>query len=129
MRVVLLYPDLVNYSFVRYLQRMKFKIIEVPPEEYWDLAVNGITLEAGKVIMNKGSPKTTKALEKEGIEVIQVYFSESQKFAIAGLHCATLELLRDQPGPLLEEVAPKRSEHQRQIPVGSRRASGDGHRR
>ena len=108
MRVVLLYPDLVNYSFVRYLQRMKFKIIEVPPEEYWDLAVNGITLEAGKVIMNKGSPKTTKALEKEGIEVIQVYFSESQKFAIAGLHCATLELLRDQPGPLLEEVAPKR---------------------
>ena len=23
------------------------------------------------------------------------------KFAIAGLHCATLELVRDQPGPLL----------------------------
>jgi hypothetical protein len=34
--------------------------------------------------------------------VIQVDFSESQKFAIAGLHCATLELVRDQPGPLLD---------------------------
>jgi hypothetical protein len=31
-------------------------------------------------------------------EVIQVDFSESHKFAIAGLHCATLELVRDQPG-------------------------------
>ena len=38
-----------------------------------------------------------KALEREGVEVIQVDFSESHKFAIAGLHCATLELVRDQP--------------------------------
>jgi hypothetical protein len=28
--------------------------------------------------------------------VIEVDFSESQRFAIAGLHCATLELVRDQ---------------------------------
>jgi N-dimethylarginine dimethylaminohydrolase len=104
--VVVLYPDLVNYSFVRYLKRMKFRIIEVPPKEYWDLAVNGVTLEPGKVLMNKGSPKTAKALEKEGVDVIQVKFSESHKFAIAGLHCATLELIRDQPGPLLQEVSP-----------------------
>jgi N-dimethylarginine dimethylaminohydrolase len=39
--------------------------------------------------------------ERAGVEVIQVDFSESHKFAIAGLHCATLELVRDQPGPLL----------------------------
>jgi N-dimethylarginine dimethylaminohydrolase len=100
--VAVLYPDLVNYSFVKYLQKMKFRIIEVTPKEYWDLAVNGVTLEPGKVIMNKGSPKAAKAMEKEGVDVIQVDFSESQKFAIAGLHCATLELVRDQPGPLLE---------------------------
>jgi N-dimethylarginine dimethylaminohydrolase len=104
--VAVLYPDLVKYSFVRYLQKLRFRIIEVPPKEYWDLAVNGVTLEPGKVIINKGSPKTAKAMAKEGIDVIQVDFSESQKFAIAGLHCATLELIRDQPGPLLEEVSP-----------------------
>ena len=46
--------------------------------------------------MNAGSPKVAKQLEKLGIEVIQVDFSESHNFAIAGLHCATLELLRDQ---------------------------------
>jgi N-dimethylarginine dimethylaminohydrolase len=51
--------------------------------------------------MNAGSPTVRKALEKEGVEVIEVDFSESHKFAIAGLHCATLELIRDQPGPQL----------------------------
>jgi N-dimethylarginine dimethylaminohydrolase len=94
-------PHLVDYAFVRYLKRRDIKIIEVPVEEYWDLAVNGVTLEPGKVVMNEGAPSTVKALEREGIEVIQVDFSESHKFAIAGLHCATLELVRDQPGPLL----------------------------
>ena len=101
-RVAVLSPHLVNYGFVRYLQQRKFRIIEVPLDEYWDLAVNAVTLEPGKVVMNAGSKTTVKALKKAGIEVIEVDFSESQKFAIAGIHCATLELVRDQPGPLLD---------------------------
>ena len=100
-RVAVLSPHLVNYGFVRYLQQRKFRIIEVPLDEYWDLAVNAVTLEPGKVVMNAGSKTTVKALKKAGIEVIEVDFSESQKFAIAGIHCATLELVRDQPGPML----------------------------
>ncbi|MQA74834.1 MAG: hypothetical protein GEU88_10920 [Solirubrobacterales bacterium] len=99
---VVLAPHLVNYGFVRYLRGRDIEIIEVPVEEYWDLAVNGVTLEPGKVILNSGSERTMRALEEHGIEVIEVDFSESQRFAIAGLHCATLELIRDQPGPLLE---------------------------
>ena len=47
--------------------------------------------------MNTGSPTVVQALEKHGVEAVQVDFSESHKFAIAGLHCATLELVRDQP--------------------------------
>ncbi len=100
--VVVLSPHLVNYGFVRYLAKRGIKIVELPVEEYWDLAVNGVTLAPGKVVINRGSPTVVKALEKEGIEVIQVDFSESQRFAIAGLHCATLELVRDQPGPMLD---------------------------
>jgi N-dimethylarginine dimethylaminohydrolase len=99
--LAVLAPHLVDYAFVRYLKRRDIKIIEVPVEEYWDLAVNGVTLEPGKVVLNAGSPETVKALEREGVEVLPVDFSESQKFAIAGLHCATLELVRDQPGPVL----------------------------
>jgi len=98
---VLLAPQLVNYGFVRYLNRRGVKIIEVPLEEYWDLAINGVTLAPGKVLINKGSPSVVKALERESVEVIQVDFSESHKFAIAGLHCATLELVRE-PGPNLD---------------------------
>jgi N-dimethylarginine dimethylaminohydrolase len=96
-RVAVLSPHLVNYGFVRELVRRDFRIVEVPVEEYWDLAVNGVTLEPGKVVINAGSPAVVSALEDAGVEVIQVDFSESQKFAIAGLHCATLELVRDQP--------------------------------
>jgi N-dimethylarginine dimethylaminohydrolase len=95
-RVAVLAPQLVNYGFVRYLMGNDWKVIEVPPEEYWDLACNAVTLEPGKVVMNAGSPKVVGQLEKHGIEVIQVDFSESHNFAIAGLHCATLELVRDQ---------------------------------
>jgi hypothetical protein len=39
-----------------------------------------------------------KILEYEEIEAIQVDFPESHKFAIAGLHFVTLELIRDQRG-------------------------------
>jgi N-dimethylarginine dimethylaminohydrolase len=100
--VAVLAPHLVDYAFVRYLMRRDFKVIEVPVEEYWDLAVNGVTLEPGKVVMNAGAPSTVAALERAGIEVIEVDFSESQRFAIAGLHCATLELVRDQSEPMLD---------------------------
>jgi N-dimethylarginine dimethylaminohydrolase len=47
-------------------------------------------------VMSAGWPTVVKELEKNGIEVVQVDFSESHNFAIAGLHCATLELVRDQ---------------------------------
>ena len=96
-RTCLLAPHLVNYGFVLYLMRAGWKVIEVPPEEYWDLACNAVTLAPGKVLINQGSPTVVKALEAEDVEVIEVDFSESHKFAIAGLHCATLELVRDQP--------------------------------
>ena len=96
-RKVLLAPHLVNYGFIRELKRRDVTIIEVPLEEYWDLAINGVTLAPGKVVINRGSPTVVDALEKADVEVLQVDFSESQKFAIAGLHCATLELVRDQP--------------------------------
>jgi N-dimethylarginine dimethylaminohydrolase len=97
-RKVLLAPHLVNYGFVRELKRRDVEIVEVPVDEYWDLAINGVTLAPGKVLLNEGSPSVVRALDKAGVEVIQVDFSESHKFAIAGLHCATLELVRDQPG-------------------------------
>lgn len=96
-RVAVVAPWLVNYSFVRQLMRDGWDVIDVPREEYWALACNAVTLEPGKVVMNAGSPQVVQELEKRDIEVLQVDFSESHNFAIAGLHCATLELVREQP--------------------------------
>jgi N-dimethylarginine dimethylaminohydrolase len=95
-RVAVLAPHLVDYGFVKQLLERDFTIVEVPVEEYWGLAVNAVTLAPGKVVMNAGSPTVKSELEKLGIEVLEVDFSESHRFAIAGLHCATLELRRDQ---------------------------------
>jgi hypothetical protein len=62
--LAVLAPHLVDYGFVRYLNRRGIKIIEVPVEEYWDLAVNAVTLEPGRIVMNAGSPTVVRALEK-----------------------------------------------------------------
>ena len=67
----------------------------MPVEEYWDLALNGVTLSPGGRDERRLADRPPRAREA-GVEVIQVDFSESHKFAIAGLHCATLELVRDQ---------------------------------
>jgi N-dimethylarginine dimethylaminohydrolase len=101
-RVAVLAPHLVNYGFVRWLLERDFRIVEVPIEEYWALAVNAVTLSPGKVVMNAGSHTVKRRLEELGIEVHEVDFSEAHKFAIAGLHCATLELRRD-PGPSMAD--------------------------
>jgi len=95
-RVAVVAPHLGESRFGRYLMRDDWAVVEVPIEEYWGLAVNAVTLAPGKVVMNAGSPTVVDRLEKLGVEVIQVDFSESHNFAIAGLRCATLELRRDQ---------------------------------
>ena len=46
--VAVLAPQLVNYGFVRYLMRNDWTVIEVPPEEYWDLACNAVTLRPAR---------------------------------------------------------------------------------
>jgi len=45
---------LVGDGFVRYHKRRDVKGVEVPVEEYWNLAVNAVTFEPGKVVMNAG---------------------------------------------------------------------------
>ena len=41
------------------LLRRDFRIVEVPVEEYWDLAVNGVTLEPGKVVINQARRRSS----------------------------------------------------------------------
>ena len=89
------YVDLYQYHSVR-------------NSEFDDEGVRAVLQEAkraGKIrhIGSSISPNDnlhqTDGATAADVEVIQVDFSESHRFAIAGLHCATLELVRDQdPG-------------------------------
>jgi hypothetical protein len=48
--------------------------------------------------MSVKSSDAAATRERQPFKIVDA-FSESHKFAIAGLHCATLELVRDQPEP------------------------------
>ena len=47
--------------------------------------------------MSDSSPGTVARLEAAGIEVVTIPYDEIQK-AGGGVHCSTMELLRDPPG-------------------------------
>jgi len=87
---------------IEYLLRKGVNLIEAPPEEQRAKATNFLTLEPGRVIMPTGNPRTTKALRKEGIEVIEVDVSEMVKSGV-GPRCLTLPLIRD-PDPSIKEL-------------------------
>ena len=80
------------YSFLTRLEELGIEAIWCHPEELW--AVNSLVLEPGRVIMCAGYPRTAERLEQRGVEVITIPYDEIQKNG-GGIHCSTMELLRD----------------------------------
>ena len=103
-RVVVLAPQLVNYGFVRWLMGRRLEGHRGAARGVLGPRLNAVTLAPGKVVMNAGSPTVVRRSSGTEVEVIQVDFSESQSFAIAGLHCATLELRARPAGRLATRV-------------------------
>ncbi len=100
---VLLYPPSINTDILHWLKENKFEVITVDREEQIQyLPCNLILLEPGKVLVHEGATRTISKLKKAGIEVTEVAFSETLKFA-SGMHCATMEVYRE-PGPLLKDI-------------------------
>jgi N-dimethylarginine dimethylaminohydrolase len=92
----------VPYSFVKFLKRLKFEIIEVPPHEYSTNVINMIPLRPGKVIVPAEGKITIREMEKKGIDVIPIPYTEQVKMGGA-IHCVTGQLVRDS-GPIVEEL-------------------------
>lgn len=103
--VAVLYPPMCDYTFIRFLKRIKFDIIEVFPENYKYATYNMVVLEPGKVVCPDGDTRTIKEMEKRGIDVIAIPFSEGIKVG-GGVCCSTGKLVRD-PGPVVEELVKK----------------------
>jgi len=102
--LALVVPSQLDWSLYTWLKEKKFKLIEVPPDELVSsVAVNGMQLEPGKIIMPAAAKKTNAALRKEGVDVIEFESSGVHGLMMGGMHCMTCRLYRE-PGPRLEEL-------------------------
>lgn len=96
-RLALIYPPWCDYQTIRELHDLGYELIEAPREEVGLFAVNGITIEPRRVIMNESAVKTRRLLERHGVEVIPTPYDEVHKYG-GGIRCNTMQLIRD-PGP------------------------------
>jgi N-dimethylarginine dimethylaminohydrolase len=95
---VIAYPPGLDFRTWRFLKERGYKIIEVERDEQVQWAPANVTIvEPGVVVMHAEAKRTIAAVQKAGIEVLTVEYSEFLRSG-GGLHCSTLRLHRD-PGP------------------------------
>jgi N-dimethylarginine dimethylaminohydrolase len=80
------------YWFLDRLAAEGIEAIPCPAGEEW--AINSLTVRPGRVLMCDGYPRAREALERRGVEVVAVAYDEVQKGG-GGVHCSTMELVRD----------------------------------
>jgi len=88
------YPGGVDYETIEYLKENEVNLIEVSEQELRNDATNVLPLAPGKAVIPAGSPETTRALRKEGVDILEVDLSEFVKGG-GGPTCMTLPLIRD----------------------------------
>lgn len=81
------------YWFLEVLQELEIKAI---PRDYRDsdMAINGLTIAPGRVIIDAACPWTAERLENSGVEVLMTPWAEISKHG-GGIHCSTLPLIRE----------------------------------
>jgi N-dimethylarginine dimethylaminohydrolase len=103
MGLVVIYPPYTGFATVKFFNRLGFDIIEIPSEEYLSGVYNAVVLEPGKVMIpTKGAPRTIKAMEEAGIEIVPTEMTEGMK-AGGLVKCSTCMARRD-PGPVCEPL-------------------------
>jgi N-dimethylarginine dimethylaminohydrolase len=93
---VLLNPLTAPYPLIERLDAMKFKIIELDPEDH-AFTINCLAVAPGRVVMSSASPRTLERLDREGVSVIPVPFDKVYRGG-GGIHCSTAPLVRDRVG-------------------------------
>jgi N-dimethylarginine dimethylaminohydrolase len=97
---VILYPGGIDFETLSWLVRHGYQIVEIERDEQVLYAPANLTLlEPGHVIMHAGAEKAIAGVRKLGVEVEVLPYGEFLK-AGGGVHCSTMEILKD-PGPAL----------------------------
>lgn len=92
--LAVVFSPLMVVPFRNYLLERGIKLIEVPPEEYERFACNILACEPRKCIMVDGNPRTRKALEKEGVDILTYPGEEISIKGGGGPTCLTRPLVR-----------------------------------
>ena len=93
---VLLNPLTTPYTLIERLNAMKFRIIELDPDDH-AFTINCLAVAPGRVVMSETSPRTLERLDRAGISVIPVPFDKVYRGG-GGIHCSTAPLARDPVG-------------------------------
>ena len=89
-------PRLIEPNYAKWLKAEMNWTFLTPPRELSYYALHGIVLKPGKLIKPTGTPKGTKWLESQGIEVLEVDVSSLVAPRNTGsIQCLTRELIRD----------------------------------
>jgi len=83
------------YWFVERLGKMGIQTLDASPDE-GPFAVNCLAVRPGRVLMSERAKRTAEVLDKAGVEVVMLDFTEIPKCG-GGIHCSTLPLIRDGP--------------------------------
>ncbi|GAB5473938.1 MAG: dimethylarginine dimethylaminohydrolase family protein [Maribacter sp.] len=92
--LAVVYSPLMPIRFRTYLRDLGFELIEVPDDEFDSMGCNVLAVGPRKCIMVEGNPKTRKALEKAGCEVLTYSGQEISVKGGGGPTCLTRPLKR-----------------------------------
>lgn len=93
--IVVVYSRLLPVPFRQWLVEKKFRLVDIPDEEYPTMACNILALAPRKCIMIEGNPRTRQLLEKAGCTVWEYKGQEISKVGSGGPTCLTRPLLRE----------------------------------
>jgi N-dimethylarginine dimethylaminohydrolase len=92
--LAVVYLPLLPVGLWQLLQDLRYRLIEVPDEEYPTLGCNVLAVRPGVVIVAEGNPRTSGAMAAAGVEVHTYAASEIGVNGSGGPTCMTRPILR-----------------------------------
>ncbi len=93
-QVAVVYLPLLPTPFWQYLKDRKFRLVEVPDEEFETMAPNVLALAPGRCLMLECNPITQRRLEESGCQILTYQGNEISLKAEGGPTCLTRPILR-----------------------------------
>jgi N-dimethylarginine dimethylaminohydrolase len=92
--IAVVFLPLLPMGLFELLREMRYRLVEVPEEEYATLGCNVLAVRPGVVMVADGNPVTRRRMEAVGVEVHAVPLGEVGENGSGGVTCLTRPVLR-----------------------------------